>query len=333
MTPRSPCWRDIVSSLLLVICGSSLFPCDCLAEDVSSPRGDLLLVVGAPGSDDYAEQFRSWATSWQTAATAGRLRIRTLGLQSDDATLEQLAGSLQAAQQEEQLPLWVVLLGHGTFDGRTAKFNLPGEDLTPERFNELLKPLKRPTALILCAAASGPFVEKLSAPGRVVVAATGAGSEINFSRFGRFFASSLQHTEADLDKDQQVSLLETFLRASRLTEEFYAGDGQLATEHACLDDNGDGRPVPASGFDGLRAVQRRDRQGLLPDGVVAHQWILVPGGDDALLSPEVLARRQQLEREIALLQAKKADLPEDAYYLELERLFLKLARLLLPPKE
>ncbi len=45
---------------------------------------------------------------------------------------------------------------------------------------------------------------------------------------------------ADLDKDGQVSLLEAFLIASRRTLEFYKVEGRIATEHALIDDNGDG---------------------------------------------------------------------------------------------
>jgi len=325
--------RNIFRAALLLICcgGELLFVSNSHADETGTLRGDLLLIIGSPGTDDYRDQFRSWGTSWTEAARAGGVRITTLGMQHDEATLEKLHTTLNELPQAGKRPLWIVLLGHGTFDGRTAKFNLPGDDLTPERFAEMLEPIQRPMAVIQCAAASGPFLEKLSAPNRIVLTATSSGNEVNFSRFGRYLAESLQHREADLDKDQQVSLLETFLRAVRLTDEYYAGEGQLATEHARLDDNGDGRAVPASGFDGIRPVHRQDRHSSLPDGVLSHQWVFVPNAADARLTPEELAQRHQLEREISLLQERRSELSEDDYYTALEQLFVRLARLIVSP--
>ena len=55
--------------------------------------------------------------------------------------------------------------------------------------------------------------------------------------------------KADLDKDDQVSLLEAFLTASVRTAEFYEETSRLATEHALIDDNGDRRsskPTPTT---------------------------------------------------------------------------------------
>ena len=40
-------------------------------------------------------------------------------------------------------PLWLVLIGHGTFDGRLAKFNLRGPDVTAGELNQWLGPIRR----------------------------------------------------------------------------------------------------------------------------------------------------------------------------------------------
>ena len=42
--------------------------------------------------------------------------------------------------------------------------------------------------MINCASASGPFINRLSGPNRVVIVATKSGFEMNFSRFGEYLA-------------------------------------------------------------------------------------------------------------------------------------------------
>lgn len=300
------------------------------AEDLQTgtARGDLILVVGSPGTDEYATLFRGWGNTWQAAAQAGGLRVTALGLQQDDATLEKLQAAFANTSSQSALPLWIVLIGHGTFDGRSARFNLPGADLEPADLSRLCNGLDRPLAVINCFSASAPFLAALAGPNRVVMTATSSGNEVNLSRFGGFLAESIDEPAADLDKDQQTSLLEAFLRAVRLTNEFYAADGRLVTEHALIDDNGDGRAVSADAFEGIRSRPPADKSAILPDGIVAHQWHLAPGDADAALSPEVLARRNELELRIAQLRGKKSSLAEDEYYSALEALLLDMAKLL-----
>src|SRR4029434_7395612 len=98
-----------------------------------------------------------------------------------------------------------------------------------------------------------PFINELSASGRVVVTAARSGSEFNFARFGDYFSSAITDSKADLDKDDQTSLLEAFLAAAAGVKEFYLSDGRLVTEYALLDDNGDKRRTPADWSQGLCA--------------------------------------------------------------------------------
>src|SRR4029078_12500696 len=99
----------------------------------------------------------------------------------------------------------------------------------------------------------------------MVVTATRSSSEVNFTRFGDYFSASVNDPTADLDKDGQTSLLEAFLAASSRTQEFYKQNGRLMTEHAILDDNGDGLGIGADFFKGLRA-SRSARSGAALDG-------------------------------------------------------------------
>ena len=302
------------------------------SEAASQPatlRGDLLLVLGAAGTDEFGTLFGEWASLWRQSADNAHLRIETIGQLTGDpsssAAKTSLQQALRNASTETQVPLWIVMLGHGTFDGRDAKFNLVGEDVTAEELAAWLAPLKRPVAVLQCASSSAPFLETLSAPNRVVVTATKSGQEINFARFGGFLAAAFSDPSADLDKDDQVSLLEAFLRAARQTEEFYTGDNRLATEHPLLDDNADARGTRAAAFAGVRPV-REASSGATLDGYLAHQWVLHPSLDELRLSPERRLRRDELERRLVELRDRKKDLDEEAYYRELEVVLVELTR-------
>ncbi|MEY2879536.1 MAG: hypothetical protein RLZZ15_1916, partial [Verrucomicrobiota bacterium] len=205
-------------------------------------------------------------------------------------------------------------------------FNLRGPDLATADLVEWLKPFKRPLAVIDTSSASAPFLAKLSGANRVVVTSTRSGFEQNYARFGKYFAESVGDLAADLDKDGQVSLLEAFLSAARRTNEFYKTEGRLATEHALLDDTGDGLGTPADWFKGVRATKRA-RDGAALDGTRAHQFHLVRSATERELSPEARARRDAVEQQISKLRDTKAKRPEGEYYADLEKLLVELAQL------
>ncbi|MFV0442359.1 MAG: hypothetical protein ACK5Q5_02175, partial [Planctomycetaceae bacterium] len=236
------------------------------------------------------------------------------------------AGLSTTSEVDAALPLWIVLIGQGTFDSRAAKFNLVGADFTADDFAKWLAPCSRPMVIVQCAATSAPFLELLSREGRVVITSTKSPQEQNFARFGGFLAAALTDPNADFDKDEQVSLLEAFLRASRLTEEYYTGDNRLATEHALIDDNGDRRGTRATAFAGVRPVREAD-SGATLDGYNAHQWQLIPGEHDIPLPPKLEQKRRELEVAVLQLRERKGELTADEYYAALETLLVELARI------
>jgi hypothetical protein len=239
---------------------------------------------------------------------------------------ERLRELLAAEPKQSRSPLWLVLIGHGTYDGRTAKFNLRGPDVSSEELAEWLKGFERPVVVINCASSSGPFINHLSSAGRVVMTATRSGNEFNYARFGDYFSAAIADPAADLDKDDQTSLLEAYLAASRRVEEFYKEEARLATEHALLDDNGDSLGTPGAWFQGTRAT-RRAKDGAPLDGPRAHQLHLVRSAREETMSPELRERRDKLELAIEALRDKKTALGEAEYYAQLEKLLLELAEL------
>jgi len=317
-----------------------LTACLCMTPGTGAPvdRPCVLVVVGAPGTPEYASQFGQWAAQWQAAAAKAGAESITIGTSgagggNDRERLRAVLAEKAAATAKAPAtpnaarePLWIVLIGHGTSDGREAKFNLRGPDVTDLELAEWLAPIKRPVAVLDCTSASGPFLNRLSGADRVIVTAAKSGHELNFARFGQYIAEAIADPRADLDKDGQVSLLEAFLTASSRVNEYYRTHSQLATEHALLDDNGDKLGTPADWFRGVRAT-RRAKDGAALDGLRAHQFHLIPSDRERDIPPAVRQRRNQLELSVAALRDEKNKLGADEYYKRLEPLLIELARL------
>lgn len=299
--------------------------CALLGVPAPAVRPTVVIVVGAEGTPAYGREFAKWADRWEKAAAQASARVVQIGRDGGEDDREKLKAALEAEAKEPAGPLWLVLIGHGTHDGREPKFNLRGPDVTDADLAAWLKAVRRPLAVIDCTSASAPFLNKLSGPNRVVVTATRSGGENNFARFGDYLSAAISDPSADLDKDGQTSLLEAFIAASHRTEEFYKQDGRLATEHALLDDNGDALGTPADWFQGVRATKSA-RSGAALDGSRAHQWHLVLSDAEQAMPPELRAKRDKLELEVAALREKKAAMKQDEYYAKLEKLLLELAR-------
>lgn len=316
----------------------------------------VIVVVGAEGEPEYGRQFHEWSRRWQSAATHGGAEFVAIGWQPAEAEPVDAASEAEGVAVQDKLalqqtlermcssqvdpgtdatgknshrtqgPLWIVLIGHGTFDGKTAKFNLQGPDVSADELAEWLQDVSRPVAIVNCSSSSGPFINGLSAENRVVLTATKSGHETNFARFGDFLSQAIGDPAADLDKDEQTSLLEAFLSATRRTNEFYKTEGRLATEHALLDDNSDRLGTSADWFRGVRA-SRRAMDGAPADGPRAHQFRLLVSAHDRELPPSTLARRDELELSIAGLRELKPTLEEADYYRRLEVLLVELAEI------
>ncbi len=326
------CSRDLkVAATTLRVCGMFallVIASSGLASTNAFDRATVIIVVGAPGEEAYGKSFESWTDNWVKASKKAGAKHVAIGLGATNETtdLDRLKQALRDEPKESVGELWLVLIGHGTFDGKEAKFNLRGPDLSAADLAEALNPFHRPLAIIDCASASGPFVNRLSATNRVIVTATRSGYEQNYARFGQYLSEAIADPRADLDRDGQTSLLEAFLVASRRVAEFYESEGRLATEHALIDDNGDGLGTPADWFRGIHAVKKA-QNGASLDGLRAHQFHLVRSEEEEKMSPAIRARRDELERAIARLRESKGKMSADAYYQQLETLLIEMAKL------
>jgi hypothetical protein len=317
----------LLLALALSLVATSNLPAQ-VSDEVDAARATVIVVVGAAGEEDYGKAFAGWAGQWEKAVQEAGARWLVIGMAPEGEALDRdrLKQALHDEPKATSAELWLVLLGHGTFDGKEARFNLRGPDVAATDLRQWLEPFRRPVVVINCASASSPWMNTLAAQGRVVVTATRSGFEQNFARFGQYLAGAIADPAADLDKDGQTSLLEAFLSASKQVGEFYAGEGRLATEHALLDDNGDGLGTPAAWFRGVRAV-KKPADKASPDGARAHQFHLVRGAQERQLSAASRQRRDELELAIGALREQKANLAPDDYYARLEKLLVELARL------
>ena len=288
---------------------------------IAADERAMLLVVSEPGSAAYDTEFRRQAGVWQELAGKAKMDVRTIGLgevspEGDRPQLEKALAEIPKTGGD----LWLVWIGHGSFDGRTANFNLRGKDIDAESLKRLLEPIKRRLIILNLFSASAPFLPALAGPERVIVSAGRSGSERNHSRFGAKFADALTAPAADLDLDGSLSLLEATLHASAGTRAFYEDAQRVLQEHATLDDNGDGRPTPADAFKGLRSDA---------DGAVAREIFFLTNKADPL-PPEAREKRAALELAIDALRKRKTSLQEAEYYDGLEKLMREMAKLYAP---
>lgn len=285
------------------------------------PR-QLWLVIGAPGEERFADDFGQQAELWKAeAGRAGDLEVREF------RGREAFEAACRVQEIDSWAELWIVLIGHGTYDGRTAKFNLEGPDVAAAELADWLSTRKRPLVIVHTGECSGPFLPPLSGAGRVVITATQSGSEVVATRFGGSLAKAWRDPIADLNRDGAISVLEAFLVGAQGTRQFYERDRRLMPEHALIDDNGDGKGTRPEWFEGLRVV-KKSTDGAVPDGGLARRLHLVPGPADQGLSAEQRARRDELEGEIEALRERREEMGDEAWYRELERKFLELGSLL-----
>ncbi|UCG58663.1 MAG: hypothetical protein JSU70_03945 [Phycisphaerales bacterium] len=310
--------------LALGLCG----PVTSGAQQQGAENQVVIVVVGAAGTPQYAEQFTRWSGLWEQACSEVNARFTAIGLDDTDASSDRMSlqETLAAESKESTAALWLVLIGHGTYDGRTAKFNLRGPDISADDLAEYLEPVRRPIAFINTASSSAPFLKKLSAPGRVVITATKSGFEQNHTRFGQYLAEAIVEPQADLDKDGQTSLLEAFLTASHAVDEFYSAAGRLATEHALLDDNADALGTPGDWFRGIRPVQKAE-SGASLDGYRAHQLHLQYSQAETKMPLSLRTRRDRLELEVMRLRDRKETLSEEEYFSKLQVLLHSIAQI------
>jgi hypothetical protein len=284
-----------------------------------------LIVAGASGGPEYVAQYERWTSDLSTSLIENLKFDPALVTVLSDASRPSSASSAAnvrraiastVSRMTRDDLLLIVLIGHGTFDGTDAKFNLVGRDLESTEWSDLLRQLPGRLVIVNTAAASFPFLERLAGPRRIVVTATDTAAQRFDTIFPEYFIQSIADVAADLDKNGRISVWEAFAAASASVRRHYQQRGQLSTERALLDDNGDGV--------GNEFSSPRD------DGSLASRTYLdesLPGApptDEVML--KLLQRKAMLEAEVDDLKIRRAFLSAAEYAREFERIMIDLAQ-------
>ena len=293
----------------------------CAPAIAAAQTTHLLIVVGLTTESEHDEVFKKWATTLADTAAeklgVPKENVAVLsGPQATQAAVVKAFGTLAASAKPEDT-VAVVLFGYGTYADHVAKFNLPGPDMTPQDFQPLLAKLKsKRVVFVNTASASQPFLETLSAPGRVIITATRTPGEKFATLFGGPFVEAFSSDAADSDHDGKVSFLEAFEYARKAVEASFAREGLLPTEHALLDDAGDRQGTMTPSRDG-----KEGQSAAVMSLGSMHQQALP--ADEKLRA--LYVERQQIERRIEELKLLKSGMDPDKYNAELEKLATDLA--------
>ena len=310
----------------------ALLACVIVPYPAAAQETHVLVIAGLGGDDAYRERFLEWGGSFVDAATeklgVPRDHIVYLGEKPDadpriadrssrdnvERVFAEIAGKVGPGDH-----VFVLLIGHGSYTAGESRFNLPGPDLTAEDFALMLDQLSdQRVSFANVTSASGGFVTALSGPGRAIVTATKTGMERNESVFAGYFIDAFAGDGADLDKNGRVSLSEAFEFARTEVAREYESDGRILTEHALLDDNGDGEGSTTleEGLDGALA-------GTLFLGASSTAMAAMSTDDPVLKA--LYEEKGDLERRIEELRTIKDQMEEERYETALENLLVELA--------
>jgi len=294
-----------------------LFPLAARAQDTH-----VLIVTGVGGDEEHTAQFHKWASAMVDVATqkggvpdanvtflsekpdldATRIKGRSTR-ENVQKALTDIAMRAQAADE-----VFIMLIGHGSFDGKVAAFNLPGPDLSADDYAHLLsKILAQRIIFVNTASSSGAFLMPLAGPGRTIVTATKTGGERNEPRFPQYFVEAFQNNVADTDRNGRVSIAEAFEYAKNKVADAYQKEGHILTEHAALDDGREGKFAATLFIESEKA--RASETAGIADPVLRG----------------LVEEQRKLENDIAALRLRKDSMDPAQYEQQLEKLATELA--------
>lgn len=291
----------------------------------------ITIVQGLSGMPEYQGEFDTVREKVVAASNTLTNAERVFSFSGDEATRAKLLAHFEAQNKlltgDDRAAIY--LIGHGSFDGEEYKYNIPGPDLTTADLKGILEALPGQNhVLITTGSTSGALAEGITgipaprepAPGArdtqptptpeelgpskyLIVAATRNGNERNATHFGRFFAEALVSTEADINKNETISVQEAYDYATRAVEEYFTDEARLATEHAQL--RGEG--AAQFSLSRLNSLEYESADPELSD---------------------LLTQRQELDSEIEELQLRRNQYASNAEYLQaLQALVLRSAEL------
>lgn len=302
----------------------------------SNANKHALIIGGLGGSPDHTQKFKTYLFETKKALVEtfqfDESHITVLGETSiaSEPFVNAIANAENIRQEFSNLnasagsadEVYIILFGHGGYDNGQARLNIPRRDLSQTDYAGLVDELNAGRVVFInTGSASAPFVEALSGDNRIVITATRTGTQKNETSFPRFMVEALKTLVADRDKDGRVSVGELFQYSAERTDQYFEDNGNLATENALIDDNGDQEGSRLDAFVAGNDGHLANITYLSAGPAIASATGNTSSGDAGWLS-----EKANLEVEIATLKSKKSDMDLDTYYAELEVLFVQLAR-------
>ena len=229
--------------------------------------------------------------------------------QADQGAASRKRSPISRARAKPSDAVFVLLIGHGSFNGTPGGVQ-PARPRSDRRgLGEAARPSCRRSASRSStpASSSGAFLPALAAPGRVVVTATKTGGERNETQFPEFFVAAFGDAAADRDRNGHVSIAEAFEYAKTKVVQAFQQKGLLLTEHAVMDDGGEGQLASTLFLGTGRA-----------EGALA-----IDLSDPAMKA--LADEKDALDQQIAALRLKKSSMDEAQYDAQLEKLLTDLA--------
>jgi hypothetical protein len=296
-----------------------------LAAPLAAAERYAVVITGASGDAKFAERYDEWRKRLVTVLADrlafGRDHLFVLGENSgpgvrvaDRENVRAVFGALASRMHAHDL-LLVVLIGHGSFDGAIAKFNLVGPDLDASEWAALVRPVPGKLIFVNTTSSSFPFLQALSAKGRIVVTATDSHASRYDTVFPEHFIKSLEAATSATNASDRLSIWDVFTSTTAGVRRYYEQEGLLPVEHALLDDAGDGFGKDA------------EQPGL--DTSIAQATYLTQDPAERSLDPatrELMTRRDDLLAELEKLKAQKTTMDQAAYASRLEQLLVEVAK-------
>jgi hypothetical protein len=297
------------SGALLMVLAAAALPRAAGAEERYA-----LIVSGVSGSEKFAESQKEWVSSLQSTL------LKRLGFAADHVTVLSENGTAGAAATRENVTralgalkprltaddtLLVVLIGHGTFDGTAAKFNLVGPDMDSGEWKAGFEGNPARLVFVNTTSSSFQFVPALAGKNRVIIAATDSAAQKYATVFPQYFIEALDEiAKADNDKNGRLSVWEAFTYAGQAVKQAFDQKGTLVTERSIIDDGANGVLAKTTFLD--------------PAPAATSANAAVAGLDK---------RRIAIEAEIEQLKIRKGQMPAGQYEEEFERLAIELAKI------
>lgn len=271
----------------------------------SAQAAEYFLIASGLGGEEYYDdafsdrsELLAESLDLLDADSLYTLSAEQSSLEAIESTFAEIKARMRSGDK-----LQVYLIGHGSFDGEAYKFNITGPDLTGQRLGELLDDLPTgPQLVTVMTSASGALQESLPNENRVVITATKSGMERNAPVFSAYWTAGLADATADTNKNELLSATELYQYSADRVASHYSDDNLLASEHALISDE-----AAANDFTVARV-------GVLASGRLSE------------LAESLLSERDQVEENIQQLMSRRAELPQDEYFDQLQELMLDLGR-------